>query len=47
MDLPSKPFKQVWNENPFTGSLKDYLPKEIIIEEDYHGLKIAMNKEKI
>ena len=32
MYIPSKPFKQVWNENPFTGSLKDYLPKEIIVE---------------
>ena len=32
MEPPLKPFKQVWDENPFTSSLKDYSPNEIIVE---------------
>ncbi len=36
-------FKQVWSENPFTGSLKDYLPQEIIVESFYDYDRLTTN----
>lgn len=41
--MSSKPFKQVWNENPFTGSLKDYTPQEIIAESFYDYDRLTTN----